>query len=33
VFRHAVGEHLGVTTGVEDDERCAVASREGRNGF
>jgi len=33
MFRHAVGEHLGVASGVEDDERRAVAGREGGDGF
>jgi hypothetical protein len=33
VFRHAIGEHLGVASRVEDDERRAVAGGEGWNGF
>ena len=33
VFGHTLCEHLGVTTGVEDDEGCTVASGEGRDGF
>lgn len=33
VFRHALGEHLGVAAWVQDDEGRAVAGREGRDGF
>jgi len=33
VFRHALGEHLGVAARVEDNERRAIAGGEGRNWF
>lgn len=33
VLRHALGKHLGITSGVEDDEGCAVAGGEGRDGL